>query len=184
VGDIPEPTANTLKGPPLPVILFVCTANQFRSPIAAACFSRRLVLKGMENNWTVLSAGTWTSTGLPAHPKAMEAAAKLGLDLKPHRTRVVDSALLHAADLIIVMQAGHKEALETEFPIVHSKVFLLGDLSNIPGGEIADPAEENFSHSEETARFINSCISKAFALLVQFAYRNQNEQQAGSNQDN
>lgn len=173
-------TVNTLKGVLLPEILFICTANQFRSPIAAACFSRRLKLKGMDDKWTVASAGTWAHAGLPAHPKAIEAAASLGLDLKGHRTQEVDAALLDAADLIVVMQESHKEALEAEFPLVCGRVVLLGGLADIPNGEISDPARDNFARPEEAARLINTCVAKAFAMLVQFANLNQNNRESKS----
>ncbi len=168
MGDFASYTVNILKGFLLPVILFVCTANQFRSPIAAACFSRKLTAMGTEGDWTVISAGTWASAGLPAHPKAVEAAEKIGLDLKSHQTREVTTALLRVADVIVVMQANHKEALEAEFPFVRGRIFLLGSLANIPGDEIPDPASDNFAQPETSAHLINVCIDKAFAILVQF----------------
>lgn len=150
------------------MILFVCTANQFRSPIAAACFTRKLISIGAGDTWTVESAGTWTPAGLPAHPLAIEEAAKLGLDLSAHRTCEVDAALLAAADLIVVMEQGHKEALEAEFPAVRGRVILLGNLANIPGGEISDPAVDDFAQPDVAARLVCDCINKSFVDLVQF----------------
>ena len=100
----------------MPVILFVCTANRFRSPIAAAYTKRKLQTTDQSADWTVISAGTWTEPGLPAHDKALSAAHALGLDLNSHHTRVVSTAIMATADLIIVMEQGHKEALECEFP--------------------------------------------------------------------
>ena len=73
----------------MPLILFVCTANRFRSPIAAACTEQKLQKADLANKWTVISAGTWTTEGIPAHPRAVMAAAALGLDLTAHRTREV-----------------------------------------------------------------------------------------------
>ncbi len=153
----------------MPAVLFVCTANQLRSPIAAACFMRKLTSIGADDTWTVGSAGTWTVAGLPAHPKEIEAAAKLGLDLSAHRTREVDAALLATADLIVVMEHGHKEALEAEFPAVGGRVVLLGSLANIPGSETHDPAWDDFAQPDAAARMICACIDKGFAELVQFA---------------
>ena len=153
----------------MPAILFVCTANQFRSPIAAACFTRKLTSTSAADTWIVGSAGTWTNAGLTAHAKAVEAAAKLGLDLSTHRTREVDAALLVTADLIVVMEHGHKEALEAEFPAVRGRVVLLGSLANIPGGEIPDPAWDDFAKPDAAARMVCTCIDKSFAELVQFA---------------
>ncbi len=95
----------------------------------------------------------------------------MGLDLKTHQTRVVTNDLLHKADLVVVMQSSHKEALETEFQEVRGRVVLLGNLAGISGGDITDPAAEQFSQPETTARIINSCIEKAFPKLVEYAFR-------------
>ena len=150
----------------MPSILFVCTANQFRSPIAAAYFKYKLSEEGTPGVWVIKSAGTWTPPGLEAHPQAVASAAKLGLDLKLHRTREVDAALLSAADLIVVMEHGHKEAIEAEFPAVRDRVVLLGSLANVPGGEIPDPARDNFDQPEAVVHLVYECIDKGFAELV------------------
>ena len=74
------------------VILFVCTANRFRSPIAAAYTESKLRSAGKLGAWVVRSAGTWTTNGEPAHPEAIKAAAELGLDLSTHLTHEVSTA--------------------------------------------------------------------------------------------
>lgn len=157
----------------MPAILFVCTANRFRSPIAEAYFVRKLSSMRTSDSWTVASAGTWTPTDLPAHPKAVKAAAKLDLDLSTHRTREVDATLLKIYDLIVVMQQGHKEALELEFPFVRGKVILLGSLANVPGGEIPDAARDNFVQPDAAAGMVCACIDKSFAEIVRLAANQQ-----------
>ncbi|BBB48873.1 hypothetical protein Pelsub_P2104 [Pelolinea submarina] len=124
------------------------------------------------------SAGTWTSPGLKAHTKAVASAAKLGLDLKLFRTREVDAALLSAADLIVVMELGHKEALEAEFPAVRGRVVLLGRLANVPGDEIPDLARDNFNQPDVTARMVCASIDKGFAELVNLSERRSKNQRA------
>ena len=150
-------------------ILFVCTANQFRSPIAAAYFNRKLDESGTKGDFSVSSSGTWTPEGLPAHQRAIEAAAKFNLDLKHHRTREVNADILEQADLIIAMQLSHREAIEAEFPDTHGKVHLLGELARISEIEIVDPAMENFHNSEETARIICLCIDRCIHDIVKIA---------------
>jgi protein-tyrosine phosphatase len=146
----------------MPDILFVCTANQFRSPIAAAYFLRKLTSAGLNDGFQVSSAGTWTPEGLPAHQKAIDAGAKFGLDLKHHKTQEVNAAMLNSADRIIVMQFSHQEAIEAEFPETQGKVVLLGELARITEVEIVDPAIENFHNAEESARVICLCIDRCF----------------------
>lgn len=153
----------------MPNILFVCTANQFRSPIAAAYFERRLCDLSASAGWTVSSAGTWVTAGLPAHPKALIEAAALGLDLRAHRTREVDAAMLAAADLIVVMEQGHREALECEFPQCRGRIVLLGTAAGEDHPEIPDPARTHFEESAAAARSITACIDKGFSKLVSLA---------------
>ncbi len=95
----------------MPAILFICTANQFRSPIAAASFAQKLSASRTPDTWRVASAGTWTSSGLAAHPKAVAAAAPLGLDISNHQTQEVNSSFISEFDLIVVMENNHKESL-------------------------------------------------------------------------
>jgi len=123
----------------MPSVLFICTGNLYRSPIAAAAFLRRLEQEGLSERWVVSSAGTWTRTGLPAHPEALLAAKDLGLDLSGHRSRVVDAEVLAGNDLIVVMEQGHKEALVNEFPAVRGKIHLLSELAEQLPYDIADP---------------------------------------------
>ena len=75
-------------------VLFVCTANRFRSPIAEACFRELLRKQGIEKDWRVGSAGSWTKSGLAALPSAEWSHTYLGLDLSRHRSQPVSRALL------------------------------------------------------------------------------------------
>ena len=150
----------------MPAILFVCTVNRFRSPIAAAYFSKKLASNEDAGSWTVSSAGTWAPEGLPAHPTAISAAAKMSLDIKPHRTTIVNAMMLNKYDLVVVMESGHKEALEAEFPFIRGKVILLGSLADIPGDEIPDAAWDNFKYPDSMAHMVCSAIDKAFDELL------------------
>ncbi len=109
----------------MPSVLFVCTANRFRSPLAAAFFRKALADFAVTGTWNVDSAGTWTVPGLPILPEVPLIARKYDLDLVRHRSKPVTEALLAAQDLILVMEAGHREALQNEFPSNSERVYLL-----------------------------------------------------------
>jgi protein-tyrosine-phosphatase len=124
----------------MPSILFVCTANQFRSPVATACLLQHLSGKQDAHTWRVESAGTWAAEGLNVPGFATQVAISLGLGaLQAHRTRQVSSDLLDGFDLVIVMEAGHKEALCAEFPSVCRRVYLLSELVDGLPYDIPDP---------------------------------------------
>jgi protein-tyrosine phosphatase len=124
----------------MPSVLFVCMANRFRSPLAAALFRRQLEARGMAELWQVSSAGTWAETGLPALGQAREAALQYGLDLSGHRSRRVDRQLLAGQDLVLVMQASQQEALLTEFPEFRESIQMLSKAAEARTYDIPDPS--------------------------------------------
>ena len=151
----------------MPAILFVCTANQFRSPIAAASFAQKLSSSGSLETWKVASAGTWATVGLPAHPTAVIAASAIGLDISNHLTQEVDSKLISENDLIVVMENNHKESIELEFPQTVGRIVLLGQIANVPKWEIPDPAKEGFANADQIAALINTAVKRTYSKLVQ-----------------
>ncbi len=124
----------------MPSVLFVCTANRFRSPIAAAAFKAKLLKEGRDGTWSIASAGTWTTPGLPAAPLAIRLARQRGLSLDGHRTYPVSQTLLATFDLVLVMDMGHKEALLAEFPFTASYLLLLSEVVDGIRYDISDPA--------------------------------------------
>ncbi len=153
----------------MPAILFLCTANQFRSPIAAACFSQKLSASGTSDTWRVESAGTWAVDDLPAHPAAVDAASKLGLDLSAHLSKEVTADNLKDFDLLVVMETHQKEALELEFPQVNGRIVLLGQLANLPDIDIPDPVRNSFAEADEVAIMVCNSVLRTFTKLVKFA---------------
>ncbi len=150
----------------MPAVLFVCTANQFRSPLAAAYFDSRLKEAGIAAGWVTGSAGTWIEQPGGAHPRAIRAAQQAGLDLSEHRAREVTSAILADADLILTMEAGQKEALQIEFAAQREKIFLLSEFSTGKTYDIPDPARDRFVHADEIAAHLFSEIDRAFPVIL------------------
>lgn len=127
----------------MPSVLFVCTANRFRSPLAAACFRKALEAGRHESavSWTVGSAGTWAAPGQPVIPAVLVAAQKLGLDLAEHRSVRVSRQLLAEYDLILVMQASQQEALQSEFPALSESIYLFSNVVERGSYDIPDSFE-------------------------------------------
>ena len=122
----------------MPSVLFVCTANRFRSPTAAALLTKLLTDMGLAEGWRIESAGTWAMPGEPAIPKVASAAQPFGIDLSAHSSRRVSRRLLSQYDLILVMQASHREALLTEFPHLEEHLYLLSDVVERRSYDIPD----------------------------------------------
>ncbi len=148
----------------MPKILFVCTANQCRSPMAEVLFRRKLAQAGIEPDWTVSSAGAWAMEAEPATADAQQVAAEHGLDLSQHRSRSVEALDLDGFDLILVMTAGHLEALRTEFPEVGDRVERLAAMAG-PPYDVADPVGAGLEAYRETWAELERLIDQGFDAI-------------------
>ena len=101
-------------------VLIVCTANQCRSPLAAALLRRALE----DTDVVVLDAGTGEA-GYPVTEGTLTAAARLELDLADHRSTTVDASLVEKADLILTMEREHVRTIVLEHPQAWAKTFTL-----------------------------------------------------------
>lgn len=155
----------------MPSVLFVCTANQFRSPITAACLLKTLEGERTDSQWTVESAGTWGQAGLPAPDVAVQVAKLLDVDgLERHITRQVDQALLDRFDLVLVMESGHREAILSEFSGVRRKVHLLSEVVDDMPYDIPDPAYRGIS-PHGVGRQLQALISRGREKILHLAER-------------
>lgn len=153
----------------MPSILFVCTANHFRSPLAVACLLQAIHREDTDTKWIVESAGTWTTPGMPAATSAVQVAKRLRLPaLDHHLTRQLDEKLLERFDLIPVMEAGRKEAISTEFPSVCNRVYLLSELVDDFPYDIPDPAEPGIDPGE-VGRDLHRMLARGKEKILQLA---------------
>ena len=150
----------------MPNVLFVCMGNQFRSPLTAALFESRLKQEGSFAGWIVGSAGTWVEGASGAHPTAIIEARNVGLDLSKHHTREVTYEMIAAADLVVVMTHGQKEALQFEFASQRSKIVMLSELSTGTEVDLQDPALKDFADCDEVFAELCSEMDKAFNGIV------------------
>jgi protein-tyrosine-phosphatase len=116
-------------------LLFVCTANICRSPIAEA-IARQY---GQQRGWAVevASAGTHAMAGEPAAPNSVKVCREVGADCSAHASQPVTPELVEWADRILVMEMRHAAHLREKFPRSDEKVQLLGTFGGLV--EIEDP---------------------------------------------
>ena len=105
-------------------ILFVCTGNTCRSPMAEGILKKLLAEKGI-NNIKVSSAGTQALDGYPAAPFTIEAAKVWEIDLSEHSSKKLTADLLTESDLILVMSPEHLQQIEKMDRNSLDKVYLL-----------------------------------------------------------
>lgn len=92
-------------------ILFVCTGNTCRSPMAACLMNALAQSRGREVQ--ALSAGLAPWPGAPASEGAKRAMERRGLSLDGHKAQLVTRQLLHQADLVVGMSQSHLLHLRT-----------------------------------------------------------------------
>ena len=105
-------------------ILVVCVGNICRSPMAEALLQR--ALRG-QDGFTVESAGLGALVGHPASEYSQELMLEMGLDISEHRARQIHPDMVRDADLVLVMEAGHKRAIDDADPTARGKVYRLGE---------------------------------------------------------
>lgn len=145
--------------PPRASVLFVCTANRIRSPMAEALMRRYLAAHPDGIEWDLASAGTWAKAGLTALPMAQQVMAERGADLRQHRAAEIDEVLMARYHLVLVMEAGHKEALQAEFPQEADRVYLLSEMAG-QRFSVADPIGGDVSGYRLAADVIASLIDR------------------------
>ena len=114
-------------------VLFLCTGNTCRSPMAEAYF-RRLIERSGRKDLECGSAGICASQHSPASRNAVAVMKANGIDLSKHRSRLFTETLAKDADLIVAMTSGHLSSALALFPEISGKIRTLA-----PSGDIADP---------------------------------------------
>src|SRR6185295_15916583 len=120
-------------------VLFVCTGNVCRSPMAEGLFRHAVRGRG---DYRVLSAGVGAVDGQPPSAHAVHALKELNIDISRQRSRMLTSELVNQADYIFGMTHGHVDAVMLLYPQAAEKTFLLrefDDTLDVFEKDISDP---------------------------------------------
>jgi protein-tyrosine-phosphatase len=143
-------------------LLAVCHGNICRSPVVAALLGRDLAPLGIE----VQSAG-FTGPNRPPPREAVAAAARRGVDLSEHRSRLLTADLVRAVDLIVVMDPAQQRAVCERFGSWPRDVIVLGDLDPAPvqTRTIRDPVNQPSDVFDESYERIERCVRQLVRVL-------------------
>jgi len=129
---------------PVVRVLFVCTGNTCRSPLAAAALAREL--GDDARRVAIRSAGVAAAEGLPASEGTRAVALAAGVDLSAHRSRRAVASEVREADFVFVMEPSHRQALEA-LGVPGGKVHVLSEWPE--PGERELPVSDPFGASKE-----------------------------------
>lgn len=137
-------------------VLFVCTGNTCRSPMAEGILKSMAAEKNL--NLDIKSAGIYALDGHKSSKNAIIALNDIGIDISKHRAQRIDEDIVSNVDLILTMSKSHKEDLIGEFPHLEKKIFMLNEYAFNEERDILDPFGGNLSFYEMTRDDIINAI--------------------------
>lgn len=143
-------------------VLFVCSGNICRSPMAAEYFRQRAAQSGL-SHVIVESAGTLRIEGQPASDDAVRAMDEIGVDLRQHRSTGISEALLRTSDITVAMARDHLDYLARYHPQGEDERLLLRafEAGSRPGSsprDLDDPIGKPLGVYRELVPLVVRCV--------------------------
>jgi protein-tyrosine-phosphatase len=149
-------------------ILFVCSGNICRSPMAEGLLKKFLIEQNLDSQVTVSSAGTLGIIGNSASENGIIACHKeYDVDLSWHESKGINDEILEQSDVILCMSHKHIEYINNYFPEFSYKSHLLKQYAGTKDAymDIADPVGMNLSEYTKTCHEIAKLIQQSMGRI-------------------
>ena len=145
-------------------LLFVCTGNTCRSPMAEQIFNEQ----ARDLSAHAISAGLDAKPGSPINPQAADALIQFGYTPTEHRSTLVSTEAVEEADVILTFTQDQKDEVAKRFPAAVEKLFTISEYANSTSGkheDVSDPYGKSAEVYKETAETINSLVEVIVSSL-------------------
>ena len=149
-------------------ILFVCSGNVCRSPMAAGLLRQSLLDRNLAAGHRVFSAGLWALDGQPASANAIAAMTERGIDITDHVAHTLTAEDVASADLILGMSQEHVEVIQNTWPQYRWKAHRLGEMSG-KRRDIQDPYGKPLKAYRACAEVISSYLAQGLGRILELA---------------
>lgn len=144
-------------------VLFVCTGNTCRSPMAEQLFADHLRRNKCAALAEVSSAGIYADAGSPMTPEAAGALTELDVTVRPHRSRPLTIDVIQNADVIVCMTEEHRNALFASdaynYAASDGEFRIVGTVGELTGEEVEDPYGRGMdAYRQAAASLVKMCV--------------------------
>ena len=151
------------------LVVFICTANVCRSPMAEKLFEEAVAKSGTKKKIRVFSAGISAMDGDQASENSVIASSEVGLDLSDHRSSALTRAMIENASVIFCMTESHRALLNMYFEVPESSpIFLMREFVSEGSTELPDP----FGQDIEVYRTCRDHMKEALPSLLEWVEKN------------
>ena len=147
-------------------ILFVCTGNICRSPMAMGLLREKLHIEGLGEEYRVHSAGVRGLNSQPPSTYSSQMMEQRGIDISDCRSHNLTAEDVEGSDLILTMERGQAEAIRLEFPLHAHRVHLLSQMIG-RHFEVSDPYGGSLSEYRECAAEIERLIEEGYPRIME-----------------
>jgi protein-tyrosine-phosphatase len=146
-------------------ILFVCSANQCRSPMAEGLFKQLLKEKGLYHEWWVESAGAWAEDGAQPTSYAVAVMKERGIDISTHLSQLATPHMMRRFDRILMMERRHLDYLAGAAPSLAGRMAMFRSLVG-EEDDFADPVGGSLDRYRHAASELERILRKGLENLV------------------